>query len=155
MDEAVTTSMKRATPLTTTAALAALLALAGAAGAADAAAAAIPETAQRLPDPTRPPAAALQAPPGSGPGAAAVEVLPQLQSVLLGAAGSHRIAVIDGQGVRVGDSFRGARVVRIADSEVELQRGRERQVLRLYVQDSAGGMTRVPAGAAHRSGGRQ
>jgi len=147
--------MKRATPLSTTAALAALLALAGAAGAANAAAAvAIAETAQRLPDPTRPPAAALQAPFGAGTGAAA-DVLPQLQSVMLGAAGGPRIAVIDGQSVRVGESFRGARVVRIADSEVELQRGRERQVLHLYVQDSAGGMTRVPAGAAHRSGGRQ
>jgi len=140
--------MKRATPLSTTAALAALLALAGAA-----AAAAIPETTRRLPDPTRPPAAALQAPPGTG--AAAADVLPQLQSVMLGVAGSPRIAVIDGQSVRVGDSFRGARVVRIADSEVELQRGRDRQVLHLYVQDSAGGMTRVSAGAAHRSGGRQ
>jgi MSHA biogenesis protein MshK len=145
--------MKRATPLSTTAALAALLALAGAAGVANGAAVAIPETAQRLPDPTRPPAAALQAPPGTG--AAAADVLPQLQSVMLGAAGSQRIAVIDGQSVRVGESFRGARVVRIADSEVELQRGRERQVLHLYVQDSAGGITRVSAGAAHRSGGRQ
>ena len=145
--------MKRATPLSATAALAALLALAGAACAANAAAAAIPETAQRLPDPTRPPAAALQAPPGTG--AAAADVLPQLQSVMLGAAGSRRTAVIDGQSVRVGESFRGARVVRIADSEVELQRGRERQVLYLYVQDSAGGITRVSAGAAHRSGGRQ
>jgi len=146
--------MKRATPLSTTAALAALLALAGAAGAANAAAAvAIAETAQRLPDPTRPPAAALQAPPGTG--AAAADVLPQLQSVMLGAAGSRRTAVIDGQSVRVGESFRGARVVRIADSEVELQRGRERQVLHLFVQDSAGGITRVSAGAAHRSGGRQ
>jgi MSHA biogenesis protein MshK len=142
--------MKRATPLSTTAALAALLALAGAA---NGAAVAIPETAQRLPDPTRPPAAALQAPPGTG--AAAADVLPQLQSVMLGAAGSQRIAVIDGQSVRVGERFRGARVVRIADSEVELQRGRERQVLHLYVQDSAGGITRVSAGAAHRSGGRQ
>jgi MSHA biogenesis protein MshK len=142
--------MKRATPLSTTAALAALLALAGVA---NGAAVAIPETAQRLPDPTRPPAAALQAPPGTG--AAAADVLPQLQSVMLGAAGSQRIAVIDGQSVRVGERFRGARVVRIADSEVELQRGRERQVLHLYVQDSAGGITRVSAGAAHRSGGRQ
>lgn len=152
--------MKRATPLSTSATLAALLALAGAAGAAHAAAAAaaefaIAETARHLPDPTRPPAAALQASLGAGAGAAAAEVLPQLQSVMLGAAGSHRIAVIDGQSVRVGDSFRGARVVRIADSEVELRRGRERQVLHLYVQDSAGGMTRVSAGAAHRSGGRQ
>ncbi len=144
--------MKRATPLSTTAALAALLALAGAAHAA-ASAVASAETAQRLPDPTRPPAAALLAPLGTG--AAAAEVLPQLQSVMLGAAGSHRIAVIDGQSVRVGESFRGARVVRIADSEVELQRGRERQVLHLYVQDSAGGMTRVSAGAAQRSGARQ
>lgn len=147
--------MKRATPLSTAAALAALLALAGAAGAANAAAVAIAETAQRLPDPTRPPAAALQSLPGAGAGAAAADVLPQLQSVMLGAAGSRRIAVIDGQSVRVGESFRGARVVRIADSEVELQRGRERQVLHLYAQDSAGGMTRVSAGAAHRSGGRQ
>jgi MSHA biogenesis protein MshK len=148
--------MKRATPLSMTAALAALLALAGAAGVANGAAVAavaIAETAQRLPDPTRPPAAALQVLPGTG--AAAADVLPQLQSVMLGAAGSQRIAVIDGQSVRVGERFRGARVVRIADSEVELQRGRERQVLHLYVQDSAGGITRVSAGAAHRSGGRQ
>jgi MSHA biogenesis protein MshK len=142
--------MTRATPLTTTATLAALLALAGAAHAA-----AIPESARGMPDPTRPPAAAMPAPAAGGAGSAAAEALPQLQSVMLGAAGGRRIAVIDGQSVRVGESFRGARVVRIADSEVELRRGRERQVLHLYAPDSAGGMTRVPAGAVQRAGGRQ
>lgn len=135
MDEAVKTSMKRGLPL-----IAALILAAGAASAAS-----------PLPDPTRPPAAAM---PASAPlDAAKPEAAPQLQSVLLGAAGVRgRIAVIDGQSVRVGENFRGARVVRIADSEVELQRGRARQVLRLYAPESVGGMTRVSATVPRRGG---
>ena len=134
MDEAVKTRM--------TLGMAALLALAS--SLVHAAAPSI----QGLPDPTRPPAAAAPAQAGADAASAAV---PQLQSVLVGqAAGERRVAVIDGESVRVGESFRGARVVRIADNEVELLRGRERQVLRLYSADSgARGMTRV-APAAHR-----
>ncbi|MFC5547356.1 hypothetical protein [Massilia aerilata] len=139
--------------LTKIAARAALAALALAAGAASAASTGSPQAARSLPDPTRPPAAALPAAPGASD-AAKQEAAPQLQSVMLARAGGQgRIAVIDGQGVRVGDSFRGARVVRIADSAVELQRGAERQVLRLYAPDSAAGVTRVPA--ASRPGERR
>jgi MSHA biogenesis protein MshK len=148
MDEAVMPSTKRGLSPVKTAARAALLGLALAGGAAYAGNAASPQLARSLPDPTRPPAGALPA----VDGAPKQESAPQLQSVMIGAAGGHgRIAVIDGQGVRVGDSFRGARVVRIADSAVELQRGGERQVLRLYAPDSASGVTRLPA-AASRSG---
>jgi MSHA biogenesis protein MshK len=134
MDEAVKTRMTRGA--------AALLALA--AGLVHAAA----PSSQGLPDPTRPPAAAAPAQAGADAASAAV---PQLQSVLVGqTAGERRIAVIDGESVRVGESFRGARVVRIADNEVELLRGRERQVLRLYAPDAgATGMTRVVR-TAHR-----
>ena len=134
MDEAVKTRM--------TLGMAALLALV--AGLVHAAA----PSSQGLPDPTRPPAAAAPAQAGADAASAAV---PQLQSVLVGqAAGERRVAVIDGESVRVGESFRGARVVRIADNEVELLRGRERQVLRLYAADTgAHGMTRVTP-AAHR-----
>jgi len=39
--------------------------------------------------------------------------------------------VIDGETVRLGGSFRGARVARMTENQVELVRGRERQVLRL------------------------
>jgi MSHA biogenesis protein MshK len=76
--------------------------------------------------------------PASGSAAAA----PQLQTILIGRApGGRHLAVIDGETVRPGDSFHGARVARIAENEVELVRGRERQVLRLTAQDDTPGMT--------------
>ncbi|MFK3737994.1 hypothetical protein [Massilia sp. TN1-12] len=98
--------------------------------------------AQALQDPTRPPAAALAA--AAAPTAAAGG--PQLQTILIGRGpGGRHLAVIDGETVRPGDTFRGARVARIAENEVELANGRERQVLRLYAPDGAkGGMS--PAG---------
>ena len=143
MDEAVKTSTKRATTPLLAALLAALLAWSGAAGAGT-----LAQSAQGLQDPTRPPAAAAPSQSQSAPGDTAAA--PQLQAVRVGpAAGGLRIAVIDGESVRVGERFRGARVVRIADNEVELLRGRERQVLRLYAPDAMNGMTRV-APAAHR-----
>jgi MSHA biogenesis protein MshK len=84
--------------------------------------------AQGLQDPTRPPAQ-LDARAGSA-GAAANG--PQLQSVLIApGAGGRRVAVIDGETVRLGEAFRGARVARMTQDEVELVRGRERQVLKL------------------------
>ena len=54
--------------------------------------------------------------------------------------------MIDGETVRLGEQFHGARVARIGDNEVELVRGAERQVLRLYAQE-ASGITPVQAHA--------
>jgi len=118
MDEAVTT-------MTNLARACAALALltAGAAGA------------QALMDPTRPPAAAT--PIAAGPAAASAG--PQLQSILIARRqGGRHVAVIDGETVRPGDTFHGAKVARIGENEVELVRGGERQVLRLYAQADAG-----------------
>lgn len=106
--------------------------------------------AQALDDPTRPPAAAAA---GYAASAQAVSG-PQLQSVLVGRApGGRHLAVIDGETVRLGEQFHGARVTRIGENEVELLRGRERQVLRLYAADStARGMTPVARAAGLKSG---
>ena len=132
MDEAVTTKTKPARAPAAALAAAALLLAAGAAGA------------QALQDPTRPPAAATPV----ATGTAAPAGLPQLQSILVARqAGGRHVAVIDGETVRPGDTFRGAKVARIGANEVELVRGAERQVLRLYAQADAG-MT--PARTARR-----
>ena len=94
--------------------------------------------AQALQDPMRPPASLMTATAGVGP-APAPAAAPQLQTILIGRApGGRHLAVIDGETVRPGDDFHGARVARIADNEVELVRGRERQVLRLAAQDARG-----------------
>ncbi|WP_229429070.1 hypothetical protein [Massilia sp. ST3] len=100
----------------------------------------LPAGAQALTDPTRPPAA-LEGARADGPG----DGLPRLQSVLISPrAGGRHVAVIDGETVRLGDSFRGARVVRMTQTEVELARGAERQVLRLDVAAATvAGMTRA------------
>lgn len=91
--------------------------------------AARPAFAQALLDPTRPPASlgtSLDAPGSAGDG------LPRLQSVLIAPrVGGRQVAVIDGETVRLGDMFKGARVAHMSQSEVVLVRGRERQVLRL------------------------
>jgi len=100
--------------------------------------------AQALQDPMRPPASMIA--PAAGTDNAAPSAAPQLQTILIGRApGGRHLAVIDGETVRPGDDFRGARVARIADDEVELVRGRERQVLRLAASN-AGGMSPVRAG---------
>jgi MSHA biogenesis protein MshK len=91
---------------------------------------------QALRDPTRPPAAAALS---SGAGQASPSSGPRLQSILVAReAGGRRLAVIDGETVRPGEQFHGARVARIGDNEVELVRGGERQVLRLYAQEVSG-----------------
>jgi MSHA biogenesis protein MshK len=101
--------------------------------------------AQALQDPTRPPAAAMAA--AASPTAAAAASSPRLQTILVGReAGGRHLAVIDGETVRLGEEFHGARVARIGDNEVELVRGKERQVLRLYAQE-ASGITPVKAHA--------
>jgi len=93
--------------------------------------------AQALQDPTRPPAQMA----GAG-GAIASPGGPQLQSVLIAPGpGGRRIAVIDGDTVRLGDIWRGARVVRMTQTEIELVRGREHQVLKLNPAAASGGGT--------------
>jgi MSHA biogenesis protein MshK len=84
--------------------------------------------AEGLQDPTRPPP--LLAPRADGTTGSSRG--PQLQSVLIARQpGGRHVAVIDGDTVRLGDSYKGARVTRIAQTEVELVRGGERQVLKL------------------------
>lgn len=81
--------------------------------------------AQSLQDPTRP--AVIQGADGDEAGLG-----PQLQSVLIARhPGGRHVAVIDGETVRLGETYKGARVARITPQEVELVRGKDRQVLRL------------------------
>jgi MSHA biogenesis protein MshK len=87
--------------------------------------------AQALNDPTRPPASLYT--PAVDPDAAPASKEPQLQSVLIARhAGGRHVAVIDGQTVRLGEQFRGARVARMTQHEVVLVNGKERRVLRLF-----------------------
>ena len=89
--------------------------------------------AQSLQDPTRPPSM----PTGSAVGAAVAG--PQLQSVLISRQpGGRHVAVIDGDTVRLGEEYKGAREARITQDAVELVRGKERQVLRLSSGDEPG-----------------
>jgi len=84
--------------------------------------------AQALVDPTRPPDAPLSA---DSAGAAGTRQGPRLQSVLVSDNG-RRVAVIDGQTVRVGDRVGGASVASIAGTSVVLRRGKTIETLRLY-----------------------
>jgi MSHA biogenesis protein MshK len=87
--------------------------------------------AQPLADPTRPPA--MLSRPAAGPAASAPPAGPVLQSVLIARhPGGRQVAVIDGETVRLGGTFRGAVLVRMSETEVELQRGSGRQVLKLF-----------------------
>jgi MSHA biogenesis protein MshK len=103
--------------------------------------------AQTLQDPTRPPAALMAGQGAAGqPAAAPAARAPQLQSVLIARQpGGRHVAVIDGETLRLGESYRGARVARIEQDEVELVRGRTRQVLKLNAAAPAhgGGIERV------------
>jgi MSHA biogenesis protein MshK len=93
-------------------------------------AAALPARAQALADPTRPPAN-LYTP--AGDSAPVASAAPQLQSVLIARhPGGRHVAVIDGQTVRLGGTFKGARVERMTETEVVLVDGRQRRVLRLF-----------------------
>ena len=84
-------------------------------------------SASGLPDPTRPPAAIYQP-----SGTATVESsAPRLQSVLVAPGGGRRVAVINGQTLRVGDKFQGAVLTSVTDTEAVLVQGRQRQVLKL------------------------
>ncbi|MBC7456520.1 MAG: MSHA biogenesis protein MshK [Massilia sp.] len=91
--------------------------------------------AQALSDPTRPPAQLAPAPLSGGASAPAPlgSTRPTLQSVLIARGpGGRRVAVIDGQTVRVGEKFKGAVLTGVSDNQAVLRRGSERQVLRLY-----------------------
>jgi MSHA biogenesis protein MshK len=96
--------------------------------------------AQSLQDPTRPPSM----PTASAGDAAAAG--PQLQSVLISRQpGGRHVAVIDGDTVRLGEEYKGARVARITQDAVELVRGKERQVLRLPSADEPGAAVKAVA----------
>jgi MSHA biogenesis protein MshK len=80
--------------------------------------------AQALSDPMRPPSA--QAAAGiAAPGMASS----RLQSVLISP--SRKLAVIDGNTVPLGGTVQGATLVAIRESEVVLQKGTERETLKL------------------------
>jgi MSHA biogenesis protein MshK len=107
---------------------------------------ALPAAAQVLRDPTRPPAAMMQGAAGAGTTAAAVASGPQLQSILIAREpGGRHVAVIDGETVRLGEIYKGARLTRMSANEVELVRGRERRVLKLNPGATA---TPTPASGA-------
>ncbi|MGX9782031.1 MSHA biogenesis protein MshK [Janthinobacterium lividum] len=85
--------------------------------------------AQTLNDPTRPPAA-LWAPASAAP---VVAARPQLQSVLISTQpGGRRLAVIDGQTVKVGGKVGDAVVTEIRDTAVVLRRGKSLETFKLY-----------------------
>ncbi|MEG1055404.1 MAG: MSHA biogenesis protein MshK [Janthinobacterium sp.] len=85
--------------------------------------------AQALDDPTRPPAA-LWAPASAAP---VVAARPQLQSVLISnQPGGRRLAVIDGQTVKVGSKVGDAVVTEIHDTAVLLRRGKSLETFKLY-----------------------
>ena len=90
----------------------------------------MPVRAQQLPDPTRPPPEVGQ-PMDKGMELPKAPVLPQLQSVLIGARG-REVAVIDGQTVRKGEKFEGAVLVKVSKDSVVLRRSGKDQVLTLY-----------------------
>jgi len=81
--------------------------------------------AQGLPDPTRPPAAVV-APAGEGDAPAG----PVLQSVLI--TPTRRSAIISGEPVVLGGSYRDAKVVQINEAEVVLKSGTRIETLKLY-----------------------
>ncbi|MFC5460622.1 hypothetical protein [Massilia niabensis] len=108
-------------------------------------------SAQPLQDPTRPPASVLARQPGAGgtaglAAAAPEKRAPRLQSVLIARQpGGRHIAVVDGETLRLGELYKGARVTRIEQNAVELTRGRARQVLTLHAPATPGasGIERV------------
>lgn len=94
--------------------------------------------AQALDDPTRPPAA-LWAPAGA---ATVAPARPRLQSVLISSQpGGRRVAVIDGQLVRVGSKVGDAVVTDIRDTAVLLRRGKSLETFKLYPDSKTDKMT--------------
>lgn len=79
--------------------------------------------AQALTDPTRPPGA-------GGAGEALEAPATQLQSVLISP--GRRLAIINGTMVPLGGMLGEAKVVKITETEVVLQKGSETEVLKLF-----------------------
>jgi MSHA biogenesis protein MshK len=90
--------------------------------------------AQALSDPTRPPGAAAMASPDAPQ---ATEL--QLQTILLSP--QRKLAVINGQTVKIGERVGDATLVTISETGVVLKRGEETQTVRLLP-----GLERKPAG---------
>lgn len=78
-------------------------------------------------DPTRPPASLGIVEPGTK---TSKESGPILQSVLISK--GRKVAVINGQTVRLGDKFGKARLVSISETEVVLKSGKDVQTLKLF-----------------------
>ncbi len=92
---------------------------------------ALPASAQKLADPTRPPA--QMAAPESEAAAEGVVAGPRLQSILIGRApGGRRLAVIDGATLRTGGKVGDAVLERINDNSVVLRRGKNLETLTLF-----------------------
>lgn len=91
---------------------------------------ALPAHAQ-MRDPTEPPAALRQPSAGAQAGAqVAPAAAERLQSILISS--KRRVAVIDGETVRLGQKHRGAVVASITPTQVVLVRGNAREILKLY-----------------------
>jgi MSHA biogenesis protein MshK len=84
-----------------------------------------PARGENLPDPTRPPLV-VQAPASS----AAPTSGPILQSVLISP--RHKVAIINGETVKLGGTYGTARVVKISEGSVVLSEGGSLQTLRLF-----------------------
>jgi MSHA biogenesis protein MshK len=81
--------------------------------------------AQDLSDPTRPPISILQAESG-----VETPIGPVLQSILISP--QRKIAIIDGQTVKLNGKFGNQTLVRMTESEVVLRNGRQLQTLSLH-----------------------
>ena len=68
---------------------------------------------------------------------------PRLQSILIARTpGGRHVAVIDGETVRLGDNYKGAKVERMTQTEVVLSKGGKQQVLKLFPAIVAGQNTK-------------
>lgn len=83
--------------------------------------------AQTLVDPTQPPASLGTR---AEPNASSTAAGPELQSVLISP--SRRVAIINGQSVKLGEKFGEFKVVKIGETEVVLRNGQDVQVLKLF-----------------------
>lgn len=93
--------------------------------------------AQTLQDPTRPPPQVLAGIAGA-PAPSSQPAAPRLQSILVARApGGRHVAVIDGHTVRLGETFKGARVAQMTPTEVVLLKDGKKQVLKLFPATAA------------------
>lgn len=97
---------------------------------------ALPLSAQNVSDPTQPPAALIGA---VGPGESLATPAAGLQSILISRnPGGRKVAVINGQVLRIGDKFGSAVVINITPAAVVLRRGKAVETLKLFPRNEAG-----------------